>query len=534
MSTAPTAAEPAGRAAAPAAQRGVRKWPATFTVMLGMMSTIMASTMINIAIPDIMGAFGVGQDQAQWMSTAFLSAMTATMLLNAWFMHNLGARNTFLLATAVFVGASIFGQYAPTFEGVVAARVAQGACAGLLQPLAMSVIFPAFPPEQRGMAMGIYGIGVILGPALGPTFGGIIVDNVEWRFVFTAALPLTVVAGALAMRTLPGRAESGRELKLNWTSFALVCIAIATFLSAVSNGQRAGWGSDFVLGLFMVSAMATLAFFIVESVSRQPLIQIRLFAEPGFAVSSLVGFLFGAGMFGSMYLLPLFMQIVAGYSATKAGWLLMVAGLALVPVFPLGGRLAQHMRPGYPIATGMLLFALSSFALARADADSGFWWLAGWAAFGRIGLGLVIPSLNFGALRAVRPELLPYGVGTLNFVRMLGGAIGVNALAISLEQRTAYHADLFAVTQTADNPLSRELLRRVVELLAREGIGVAERLPLALHYLGQMIGGRATGFAFQDSFTILAWGFVLGTVAALILTRRRDRPALTPLAARAR
>ncbi len=496
------------------------KWSSTITVTIGMMASIMASTMVNVALADIMGAYGIGQDQVHWMSTGFLSAMTVCMLLNAWFVQNLGPRNTFLLANAVFVAASIFGQYVPGFGGMILARVLQGACAGLLQPLAMSVIFPAFPPEERGKAMGIFGMGVVLGPAIGPTFGGFIVDNADWRFVFTAALPLSVVASALGTRYLPGRAADSPRNPLSWTSFILVCLAIGTFLNAISNGQREGWDSPYIVGMFLTAAVAALTFFTVESRARTPLIQLRLFADRTFAISSLVGFMFGAGMFGSMYLLPLFAQTVAGFTASKAGWMLMVAGLALVPVFPFGGRLAQNMQPRYPIAAGMFLFGVSSWVLAGADLDTGFWALAGWAAFGRIGLGLVIPALNTTALRAVPPDLLPYGAGTLNFIRMLGGAIGVNTLAIVLELRTARHADLFAATQTPDNPVTRELLQGVVDLLARQGVGLADQVPLATAYLGQMILLRANGLAFQDGFMVLAGGFALATLSAFLLVRR--------------
>ena len=181
----------------PASDFRVGKWSSTLTVMLGMMSTILSSTMINVAIPDIMGTFGIGQDRAHWMATGFLAAMTCTMLLYAWFVRNLGIRNTFVMAMVIFSGASIVGQTAADFNLVVASRIVQGGCAGLLQPLAMTVIYPAFPPEERGKAMGIFSMGVVMGPAIGPTIGGFIIDNAEWRYVFTFAhtVGLCVVRG---------------------------------------------------------------------------------------------------------------------------------------------------------------------------------------------------------------------------------------------------------------------------------------------------------------------------------------------------
>ena len=173
------------------------QWPATIAVMLGMMCTIMASTMANVAIADIMGAFGVGQNRVHWVSTGFLAATTVCMLLNAWFLHRLGPRSTFLVASALFALAGLLGHFAPTFEGVVAARVLQGACGGVIQPLSLSVIFSVFPAHERGKAMGLFGVGVMLGPALGPLYGGIIIDLLEWRYVFTGPLVFMALGAAL-------------------------------------------------------------------------------------------------------------------------------------------------------------------------------------------------------------------------------------------------------------------------------------------------------------------------------------------------
>ena len=164
------------------------KWFATATVILGMLSSVLSSTMVNVAIPDIMGAYGIGQDQAHWMSTATLAAMPVLMLMNGWFVTNFGPRATYVGACVVFIVASAIGQFMPDYYGLVAIRTIQGACAGLLQPLTMTIIFPLFPLEERGRAMGIYGAGFILGPAMGPMVGGVIVDHAHWQDIFLSLI----------------------------------------------------------------------------------------------------------------------------------------------------------------------------------------------------------------------------------------------------------------------------------------------------------------------------------------------------------
>ncbi len=238
----------AASAAQPVAPTGVFRWLTMSTVMMGLLGSVMSSTMANIAIPDVMGAFGIGQDRAHWMSSGFLSAMTVSMLLNAWFLANFGARASFIAAMLVFSAASVLGELAPNYEIVVVARVIQGACTGVLQPMAMSVLFLTFRPHERGMAMGLFGMGVVIGPALGPTIGGFIVDTLSWRQVFTATLPLPLLASALALRFVPPKDPAAIPKRLNWQSLLLMIAAVSGLLNGLSNGQRLGWESAYVTG----------------------------------------------------------------------------------------------------------------------------------------------------------------------------------------------------------------------------------------------------------------------------------------------
>ena len=221
------------------------------TCMIATVAMIMSSTMANVAIPNIMGAFGIGQDQAHWVSTGFYSAMTAGLLLNGWLITNFGPRNIFITALTVFSFAGLIGQYAPTFEGVVLARVAQGLCAGIVQPLSLTTVFLAYPPERRGQAMGWFGLTAVFGPTIGPVLGGFIVDFAQWRFVFVAAVPMLMVGAIMAWIFVPGRtAKTGRS-PLNIVSFIMIIGAFMLFLNGISYGQRDGWDTDPVFLCFL-------------------------------------------------------------------------------------------------------------------------------------------------------------------------------------------------------------------------------------------------------------------------------------------
>lgn len=497
----------------------VHKWPATIAVMLGMMTTIMASTMANVAIADIMGAYGVGQDRAHWISSGFLSATTVCMLLNAWAVHNFGARRTLMIATVIFTVASIVGQLSPTFGGIVMARVAQGACAGIIQPLALSVIYTVFPPEERGKAMGMFGVGVMLGPALGPIYGGFIIDTIGWRYVFTGALPFMIIGAVLGWRYLPDRAPRREEKQLNWLSLILVTFSIGAFLNGISLAPRYGWDSLIVVYLLAGSGLAMVAFIEVENRTAHPLLNVRLFTIRSFTVVSLVGFVFGMGMFASFYLMPLFLRTAQGFTGTKTGGLLLLSELVTFMIFPIAGWLIQRVNPVYPVAVGMALFGASSLALTQIDVDSSPWFLIGWIAVGRVGLGLAITALNAAALQGLHRDLISYGAGTMNFIRMMGGAIGVNAIAIVLDTRASFYTDHFTSTQVSMDGPTQTVISSVVNVLAQQGASSAERAPYAMIYLGDMITARSHALSFQDAYLMLAVAFFLATCLALTMAR---------------
>ena len=325
----------------------------------------------------------------------------------------------------------------------------------------------------------------------------------------------------MAARYLPGRGVGTPKARLNWVSLGLVAVAISTLLNGVMLGQREGWESLTVLTLLVTAALATMAFIEVESRTAHPLLNVRLFANRSFLVVSLVGVVYGAGMFGTFYLMPIFLRTVQGFTGTKAGLLLLAADVITFIVFPIAGWLSHRVKPVYPVAGGSFLFAVSSFALSFVDADTGFWYLVGWSAVGRAGLGLALPALTAAGLQGLHRDLVVYGAGTMNFMRMLGGAFGVNFLAMILDSRADYYAELFTATQTAANDTTRGLIDGVVDLLAQGGVSSADRWPMAMVYLGDVISARAEALSFQDGYLALAVAFVLATLCALSLARNR-------------
>ncbi len=485
--------------------------------MLASFTTLLTGTIINVAIPDIMGTFGMGADQAQWVSTGYLAATTGFMLLTAWSVGAWGMRVAYLTSMAVFLAGSVMGGFAPNESVLILSRIVQGTAAGLVGPLAMLVIIQVFPLERRGLAMGIFSVGVVLAPAMGPTIGGVLVDQFNWRYVFHIQIPLSLLSFPLGLLFMPGRESSGPRQPFDWTGLVLLSIAIFALLTGLSNGQRHGWNSDMILSYLGVAAVAGVAFIGWEHRSPHPMLDLRIFKEKRFAAASVITFVLGAGLFGSTYLVPLFLQTIIGVTPTTSGLLLMPAGLAMAAFNPISGFLSDKTSPRVMIWFGLAVFAYSSYLLTRIDLNTPFLTIVWWLLIGRIGLAAIFPSLNAGALKVLPLQLMSQGSGAINFLRQLGGAFGVNLLTVVLQNRTSLYVDGFAATQTTSNKVTQSLLQQLTGLLDRAGVAELHQLPMAIGQLARAVATQAAMLAYRDAFLIITLVFLLTMLPTTLL-----------------
>lgn len=498
------------------------RWLMTGSGLIGMVAMVLASTSVNTAVPAVMGAFGVGQDQAQWLSTAYFAAMTGAMLLTSWLQQRFGQQAVFLGTMAAFVGGSFLAASAPDMNTIVLARVIQGICAGIIQPFTMAIIFTVFPPERRGAAMGMFSLGVVLAPALGPALGGIVTDELGWRYVFLLPLPFAFAAALAGGAFLPsGRGKIVRPF--DWPGLFLMALALGLLLDGLANGRRFGWMSDRIVLELTIGVGCGLAFVIRQLSARYPMLDLRLYANPRFASAAVVGLIFGFGMFGSIYAIAVFMQQVQGFSATKAGIALIPAGMLMVVMFPTAGRMVDRFPAHLMIMMGLFWFGLGFLLMSVANANTPYWLFVSFTVINRFGLSLIIPALNTGALRSLKPDQVSQGAGMVNFVRTLGGACGVNLMVVFLESATADHAETIAASQSPDNSAAAELLRLMEDLMRDAGVSAADAAAGAVFYLGQTVFAQAQTQGFQDTFMLTAVIAALALIPAYVMGRGADR-----------
>ncbi len=435
------------------AHHGARyRWLLLLAVMVGTMASVMSSTIINVAVPDMSRHFTLGQERAQWAASSFMVAMTVSMLTTPWLLGRYGYRRTYMGTMLMLLAGGIGGGLANDYALVLAARVVEGLAAGVVQPIPAIIIMRAFEPHEQGRASGIFGMGVVLAPAIGPSVGGLLVDWFGWRSIFFMVVPFCLASLWLASRLVPVTTPSGGAANrdgppLDWRGLLLASTGTLALLNGLVQLHS---GSGMATGLlFTLAALAGTAFVVwqrrltqrPDRHGTQPLMNLALFGSRTFTMGNVVAFTYGMGLFGSTYLLPVFMQRALDLSASYVGTILLPAGLVLAVTIASVGRLADRYPARWLVCTGLAALAASFALMMAVGTGTGLWLLVGCAVLGRIGLGFILPSLNLGSVRALKKELISQGASVISFIRMLGGAAGVSLCGIVLEWRLGAHGD---------------------------------------------------------------------------------------------
>lgn len=418
------------------------RWWVLWTVMIGNMASVMAATTINVAVPAISHAFSLGQQQAQWLATAFMGPMTLSMLATPWLLERFGYRSAYLGLLALLGLGGVAGGLSNSIGLVLSMRMVEGLAAGVLQTIPAVIILRAFERHEQGRAMGYFGFGTVLAPAIGPSVGGLLVQWFGWRAIFFFVLPFCILSALMARRYLPHAAPGGVPVNADaplpdgW-SLALLSAALGALL--VGMGRLHGADQPSGLALLAAATVLAVVFVLRQRKAAAPLLRLDLFRSPVFSAGAVVAVVYGAMLFGSTYLLPVFMVAALQLPPATVGAVLLPAGLALAVSIPLAGRLITRVPMHLAVAFGLVGMAFSSIAMVAIGPQSAIVWIVAAAVIGRIGLGFVIPSLSIGAMNGTPPALLPFGSSSLSFVRQLGGAVGVGLVGILLESRLQAH-----------------------------------------------------------------------------------------------
>ena len=410
-------------------------WVVLIVISGGGIASILTSTSFTVAIPAVMHRFGVGHDVVQLGMSAYMAAMTIAMLPAAWMFERFGLRRCFLYSMSFMLVVSALGSFSTSFAFMIAIRMAQGAAAGMMGPMGTIAVMRLFPPEQQGRAWGVIGFAVVLAPAMAPAMGGFLVDAYGWQSIFWINIPFCIIALIAAwflLPLVPPRTERGPD----WIGLALLGTASIALIIAATLLHSAGPLSWEVLSSIAISALSVTGFLYHARQIDNPIVSPGIFRYHRVAMGAIIAIIYGAGLYGSTYLVPLFLQSVLGYSATDAGMALLPAGITLAIMMLVGGWWVDNGSPRRITMLGLLVFGGAFFVLWALGAAVNYQVVVAATVVSRIGLGVLLPALNLGTLRGLPAGVMGQATVFIQYLRQLGGMLGVAVIAVYVEWRS--------------------------------------------------------------------------------------------------
>ncbi|HTX59083.1 MAG TPA: DHA2 family efflux MFS transporter permease subunit [Verrucomicrobiae bacterium] len=468
----------------------------TITVMLGLVMAIIDSTIVNVAINTIGGNLGATVDEVAWVATGYILANVVVMPLNGWLTALMGRKRFYAASLAVFTIASFLCGTARSIWVLVAYRVLQGMGGGALQPTAQAIMFETYPPERRGAAMAIFGLGAMVGPAVGPTLGGWIVDNASWPLIFYINVPIGIVAFLMTLAFIPNPKFIERfRGAIDWAGLGLMVAGLASLQYVLEQGERDDWFSSDAIRILTAVSVFSLVGFIVKSLrDKRPLVDLDVFKFRSFSIGSIIGVIMGFGLFGTALILPLFFQTLLGFTAFDTGMALLPGALSTAVTMMFVGRIINRIDGRYAIVAGMLVFAWSTWWLGSLTAQAGYWDVFWPRLVQGVGLGFLFVPLTTISLSDVPIHELAGATGVYTLIRQLGGSFGIAILTTLLTHQTA----------VAWNTLAA---------------GVTQSHGYSVGTLTGMVEQQATMIAYNYVFRICAIVFVLATPLVFLIRR---------------
>jgi EmrB/QacA subfamily drug resistance transporter len=418
--------------AQPTGERLAYKWKVLISVVFGIFMVILDTTVVNVAFQTLRRELGATVNESQWIISVYVLALGISTPLAGFLGDRFGVKRMFLTGLAVFVLGSFLCGISPNLWILVAARALQGAGGGVALPLGTALLFSAFPPQEQGTALGLFGIALVLAPAIGPIIGGWMVDHDAWRWIFFINVPIGIVGVLVGSRWLRGRPPV-RKPRLDVLGLVLSAIGFGSVLYAASLAAYGGWTSSSVLLWFMLGA-AALSFFALSQLylSREPLLNLRLFQKRTFAIASLIGYVSVVALFGAEFLLPLYLQALRGFTALQTGLILLPLAITAGITTPIAGRLYDKVGPRVLVVVGFAVLATNTWQLSRIEAGTAISWIMFLLMLRGVALGLTVQTTFVTALSVVPGPQIARGSSLTNATRQVAQAIAIAVLATVL------------------------------------------------------------------------------------------------------
>jgi MFS transporter, DHA2 family, multidrug resistance protein len=508
-------------------QSPVNPWIIALTVTLATFMEVLDTSIANVALPHIAGSLSAGQDESTWVLTSYLVSNAIVLPLSGWLSSIMGRKRFYMSCVALFTISSALCGFSLNLPMLIVFRILQGAGGGGLQPSEQAILADTFSPAKRGMAFAVYGIAVVMAPAIGPTLGGWITDNFSWRWIFFVNIPVGIISLLLTQRLIQDPPYLKRrklsETRIDYVGLGLVALGLGTLQVVLDKGQREDWfESHFILVLTVISAAALIFVIFWEWNHKDPIIDLHLFRERTFATANFLMFMLGFALLGSTLLLPLFMQTLLGYTAERAGLALMPGGFTIMVAMPIVGFLLSRYSPRYLLLFGLSMLSFSLFHMTSFDLGVDFHTVTMARVYQALGLAFLFVPINTTAYSSLPRDKNNAASGLMNLARNIGGSVGISMVTTMLARRTQFHQARLSENLSAASPQFQATLRALASNFSRGGADSASALQHAYAMLQANVIRQATMLEYSEN--VWVFGVVGGCLIPCVFLIKKAKP----------
>jgi DHA2 family multidrug resistance protein len=502
----------------------INPWLIAVTVMLATFMEVLDTSVANVSLPHIAGNLSAGVDESTWVLTSYLVSNAIVLPLTGWFSSVFGRKRFYMACVAIFTISSFLCGLAPSLPMLVFFRVIQGAGGGGLQPISQAILVDHFPREKQGMAMAVYGMGVVVAPTIGPTLGGWITDSFSWRWIFFINIPvgiLSILMTSLLIKDPPHMLR--RKLRIDYIGLGLLSVGLGFLQVVLDKGQRDDWfGSHFILSATIVASLALIGAIIWELLQKDPIVDLRLLKERNFAIAVLTMYILGFILYGTTVLLPILLQTLMGYSAMQSGLALLPGGIVLLMTLPFVGILLSKIEARWLVVAGLAITAFGLFAMAHFELGMGpatpveVWIIS------RFGVAFLFVPINVIAFYYVMPKKINDATGLINLARNVGGSMGISFVTTLLDRGAQFHQNVLAAHITALSQNAQAVMRSLEQRFIAHGSSAVQALHQAEGMMYAMLQRQAMMLSFIDDFRIM--GIVALAMVPFMFILKKAKP----------
>jgi DHA2 family multidrug resistance protein len=504
-------------------QRNINPWLIAVSVMFATFMEVLDTTVVNVSLPHIAGNLSVSIDEATWALTSYLVANAIILPMTGWLAGMFGRKRLLMLSVVGFTASSFLCGLAPTLGTLILFRVMQGATGGALQPLSQAVLLEAFPPQDRGKAMGFWALGIVVAPILGPVLGGWLTDNYSWRWVFYINIPVGIASIVMTKLYIFDPAYLKLESrKVDYWGIGMLAVGIGALQIVLDKGQEEDWfSSNVIVTLAIVSAVTLVAVVIHELNTAEPIVDLRVFKERSYAVGVFLMTIVGFVLYGSMVLLPVMLQTLLGYPPLQAGIAMAPRGVGSFVMMPLTGWMTGHFDARKLLTAGLIIGGGTLIWLSRLNLQAGYWDIFWPQLFQGAGMSLLFVPLTTIAMDRIPREKMGYATSLFNLMRNIGGSIGIAITGTLLARHSQSTAVTLSANVTAYDPASQSMIAGMRAAFMASGSDAVTATNRAYAAVAGLVQRQATMVSFVGIFQLLGVLFI--ALLPLILLMKRPR-----------